>query len=277
MATVAELVTNEIIKRLEAGTIPWFKPWSGVDRAVSYVSRKPYSGINRLLLEPGEYLTYNQVQERGGYVKRGAKSYIVVFYKPITVIEGEDEEPEVKRVLRYYRVFNVNDTSLEPHTLEEVEHDNTAVESAEEVIDNYINREHIRVINDRLSGRALYSPDDDLIVVPTLNQHKSAEHYYSTIFHEMGHSTAHKSRLDRLSNKSYYRKSESYSREELIAELTSSMLCAYTHVDIAEVIDNSAAYINSWLQALKNDKNMILISSAKAEKAYNYILTGARA
>lgn len=81
MPSVAEIVTNTIIKKLEAGVAPWFKPWDG-GQAINYITGKPYRGINTLLLDAGQYATYKQITEEGGYIKRGAKSYIAVFYKP---------------------------------------------------------------------------------------------------------------------------------------------------------------------------------------------------
>lgn len=275
MATVAELVTNEIIQRLEAGTIPWFKPWQGGE-TVNYITGKPYQGINRLLLDGGEYATFKQITDRGGKVNKGAQGHIVVFYKPLTVVDEGEDEPKVIRMLRYYKVFNIADTNLQPKQDNSTEHTNYTIDNCQAVIDDYISREGIKLRNLKKSDRASYSPTTDIINLPLLSQFTDSKHYYATAYHEMAHSTGHKSRLDRLSKTAHFGNAE-YSREELIAEITSAMLCNHTGIDTAEVIDNSAAYIGNWLQALKNDKNMILVASAKAEKAYNYILTGARA
>lgn len=105
---VSEVVTNTIIKKLEEGHIPWIKPWDYVD-AVNYVSQKPYAGINKLLLDGGEYLTFKQIKDNGGNIKPGSKAKIVVFYKPWDIEDKETGEIVHTRVMRYYNVFSIAD------------------------------------------------------------------------------------------------------------------------------------------------------------------------
>lgn len=268
--TVAEIVTNEIIKRLESGVIPWNKPWSGGE-AINYITQKPYRGINRLLLDSGEYATYQQITSKGGKIKKGAKSHIVVFYKPIEYVNNETDEIKIVKYLRYYRVFSLEDVEGLPSKQTIKERENFTIDRCQSIADDYINREGIKLRNLKTSSRAYYSPSTDVINVPKIEQFTSSEHYYSTLFHEMAHSTGHKSRLDRLTKTAHFG-NEEYSREELVAEITSAMLDNYTGIDSNELIDNSAAYCQSWLNALKADGNMVLVASAQAEKAYNYIL-----
>lgn len=266
--SVANIITDIIIKKLEQGEIPWFKPWK-TGQAVNHITGRPYSGINRLLLDKGEYLTFKQVQDLGGKIKKGSKSSIVVFYKSYDV-EDEETEDELKtvRVLRYYRVFSLSDIEgIEPKWTELM--DNKEIATCESVIDEYVAKSGIK-FESTFSDRAYYSPSDDMVNVPLINQFESSEHYYSTVFHELAHSTGHKSRLDRLDKTAHFG-NEEYSREELVAEITSAMLCDYTGINSSELLDNSTAYIQSWLKALKNDKHMVLYAGAKAEQAYNMI------
>lgn len=269
MATVAQIVTNTIIKKLNSGVIPWVKPWQGGE-SVNYVTQKPYTGINRLLLDGGEYLTFKQIQQLKGHIKRGAKSHIVVFYKPIEITDDETDEIKQINLLRYYRVFSLSDVEGIDSKQVLKERANFTIDRCQSVVDNYINKSGVTLSNE-ISSRAYYRPSNDTVVLPMLTQFNSSQHYYATAFHEMAHSTGHKSRLNRLTSTAHFGNSE-YSREELIAEITAAMLCNYTGFDSAELIDNSAAYIQSWLKSLKNDVNMILVASAKAEKAYSYIL-----
>lgn len=270
MASVAEIVSNEIIKKLEKGVAPWIKPWQG-GKPINYITGKPYRGINLLLLEAGQYLTFKQITEKGGHIRKGAKSSIVVFYKPLEVAKTEEDEPKLIRLLRYYRVFNLNDVDgIEPRKTEE-EHYNFTIDNCESIVNDYISRENIRLNNKAKSDRAYYSPLTDSITLPTLEQFKNSQHYYSTAYHEMAHSTGHKSRLDRLDMKAYFA-SDAYGREELVAEITSAMLCSYSGIDTAEIMDNTASYCKSWIDAIKEDKNMVLVSAAKAQAAYDMIL-----
>ena len=127
--------------------------------------------------------------------------------------------------------------------------------------------------NDKPSDRAYYSPSKDCVIVPMLTQYAIAEEYYSTTFHELTHSTLHETRLNRKSEQKLAAfGSEDYSREELVAEMGSAMLCATAKIDSEKAFKNSVAYIQSWLKALKNDKKMIVWAAARAEKAAKYIL-----
>ncbi len=271
MSNVAEIITNEILQKLSEGQIPWRRDWI-TSPAINYISGRPYTGINRLLLDGGQYATYRQITERNGKIKRGAKSHLVVFYKPLTVTEEDENEPKTVRMLRYYRVFNIADTTLEPREIEGM-HENYSIENCEKVINDYIAREGITVERDAFSNRAYYSPSTDTIRMPTLSQFEDSKKFYGTFYHELVHTTLAKSRLNRDISTSFFG-SESYSREECIAEIGSCLLCNHTGINTAEIFDNSVAYIQGWLKALKDDKNMILYAAAKADKAVEFILHG---
>ena len=276
---VYEIVTKRIISEMEKGIIPWHRPWCGVaEGARSYTTGKPYSLINQFLIaEAGEYITFKQAQKLGGSVKKGAKSKLVVFYQSL-VKEAETAEGEKKIInipcLRYYNVFNIKDCEgIEPHNdIKPYEH--TGSEAAERVISEYIaNNEPLQLQNDKPSNRAYYSLSEDKVVLPMLSQYAEESEYYSTAFHELTHSTMPKSRCNRVSEgKIAAFGDEVYSREELVAELGSSYICGKLGITTDTSEKNSAGYIQSWFNSLKNDKKMIVWAASRAEKAANYIL-----
>lgn len=269
---IYEMITNQIIKKLEQGTIPWRKPWvNGV--AVNWKTQKEYRGINTMLLDGGEYATFKQIRDAGGKVKKGEKSQIVVFWK-LTKFKNEDEETgeeEEKTVplLRYYRVFKVGEQTegIEPKC-KDIEFNHDPIAEGEKIKDGYMDAPNYTWE----SGRAYYKPFADIVNVPPLKDFPNPSEHYSTLFHEIVHSTGHKDRLNREGVKGLASfGSETYSKEELIAELGASMLCGVAGID-NQTIDNSASYINSWLNVLKNDKTLIVSASQQAQKAVDYIL-----
>ena len=287
MANVYQMVTDRITAQLEQGNIPWRKPWTGasVDNggAINYVSRRPYSLINQLVLgRPGEYLTWKQIEELGGKVKKGAKAGMVVFFKSLLIEDKENIDPETGKAktktvpyLQYYNVFHLDDvegidTKIVPGEAPEVE----PIEAAEKVITDYLRREgHLRFQNDKPSNRAYYSPTLDEVVVPMLSQYEIPEEYYSTTFHELTHSTLKADRCDRVAeNANAHFGNEVYSREELVAEIGSAMICNRVGIEVEKAFRNSVAYIKGWLRALKDDPKMIVWAASRAEKAARFII-----
>lgn len=282
------MVTDRIIEQMEKGIIPWQEPWTGgTGVAISYNSRKPYSFLNQLLLgKPGEWLTWKQIQDLKGTVKKGTKSKFVVFYQ---WVEKKVENPDTKGIedhsypiLKWYNVFHIDDTEGIESKIVKVEADNTIkpIEKAEAVVNDYVERESkatgFKFINNIESSRAYYSPSADEVVVPNLSQYAIPEEYYSTAFHELTHSTMHEKRCNRKEeNKMAAFGSEDYSREELVAELGAAMLCNRIGIEAEKAFKNSVGYIQSWLKALKNDPKMIVWASGRAEKAAKYILNEA--
>ena len=279
---IYQMVTDRIIEQMNAGIIPWHQPWvGGAAMAISYTTRKAYSMLNQLLLgKPGEWLTWNQIQAKDGRVKPGAKSRFCVYCQPV---EKEKYNPETGEMvpdkyllLKWYRVFHIDDTQgIESLCSSTIPGDSLSpIKQAELAIDGYLNREaSLRFINDRFSDSAYYSPSRDEVVVPMLAQYALVEEYYSTAFHELTHSTMHAARCNRQSESSISRFGDSaYSREELVAEMGSAMICNRLGIEHEKAFKNSAAYIQSWLKALKNDNKMIIWASARAEEAARYIL-----
>ena len=269
-------VTDRIIQQMEQGILPWAKPWGGITGgAYSGTTGKPYSLLNQMLLnEPGAYYTFNQIHKLGGCVRKGEKSQMVVFWKQIPVKEQDSLTGEFKEnlipMLRYYNVFHIDQCEGIIHTKVTEEQLHTD-EDADSIISAYLDRSGVALIQ-RVGDEAYYSPSRDCVVLPIPEQFKSMEERYSTAFHELAHSTGHQSRLDRLRATAHFG-NESYSKEELVAEITATALMNYTGLETKGTFRNSTAYIQSWLTALRNDKRMIVSASGAASKAFHFIVS----
>ena len=273
---VYEMVTERIIKQLEQGTIPWQKPWTGVrSGAFNRVSKKHYSLINQAILEkPGEYATFKQWKDLGGHIKKGAKAEIVVFWKIIDVDEKNDKgEIEKKKLplLRYYNVFHISQVEGVEPLKEKLNTEIEPIEEADRIIKDYVDREHI-TFKECISDKAFYRPMTDTVVVPLKEQFKNTNSFYQVAFHEITHSTGAQKRLDRDIKELAPFGSEIYSKEELVAELGSAFLINHLGIETEGTFQNSASYIESWLQVLRTDNKFVVSASSKAEKAVNYIL-----
>ncbi|MFV8830144.1 ArdC family protein [Alkalihalobacterium sp. APHAB7] len=264
---IYEIFTDQIIEKLKEGTIPWRQPFKN-GLAVNWKTQKPYRGINTFLLDGGEYATFKQIQEAGGKVKKGAKSQIVVFWKMLEVEEEDSDQLKKVPMLRYYKVFKVGEQTegINPkRELETFEHD--PIEEAEKIIREYMNSPTYSF----RSGGAWYKPFEDHINVPPKEDFEQIHDYYSVFYHEMIHSTGHSSRLKRegiIKHNGFG--SESYSKEELVAELGASMLCGVTGI-VNQTIENNVSYINSWMKQLKDDPTLIVKASQQAQKACDHI------
>lgn len=281
--SVYELITDRIISELENGVIPWQKPWTGTKNgAISGTTGKPYSLLNQMLLgKPGEWYTFNQVKQLGGMVRKGEKSYLVVFWKQTPVKEENPETGEIKEklvpMLRYYNVFHVDQCDgIEPKIIDPDAIDPATLpadEMADRIISDYLTRSGV-TLEHRKGDEAFYSPTSDRVVLPLREQFTTMNEYYSTAFHELTHSTGHNSRLNRLTGKAFFG-NEEYSQEELVAELGAAALLNHVGIETGSSFHNSVAYIQSWLRVLRNDSRFIISASGKAEKAVNYILGNA--
>lgn len=284
MADVMSMVTDRIIAALEEGCVPWRKPWHSSGRgAFNRISGRKYSLLNQMMLaHEGEYASFKQWSTLGGHIKRGSKSEIVVFWKWLEdekADEKDPDEPEEKprkrAVLKYYRVFHISQVEgVEPLEREvSVHYDHEPIREAERVLCDYVKREGI-VMDAADYSEAYYSPGQDLIHVPGIWLYKDKEEYYSTIFHEAIHSTGTANRLHRKGLKKVSFGSETYSREELVAEIGSAGILSSLGIETKETFENSAAYIQGWLSLMRNDKRMVVIAAGQAEKAMKYILEG---
>lgn len=266
---VYEMVTARIIEKLENGVVPWRQPWINTN-PVNWVTGKPYRGVNAWLLESGEYATFNQIKSAGGKVIKGAQAHMVVFWK---WLEKEDEDTqEIVKIpfLRYYNVFEIN-TQVEglQSKRKQTTFAHNPIEEAEKIVAGYQDAPVIMFA----PGRAFYAPLADKISVPAISDYPNPNEYYSTMFHEMVHSTGHKARLNRegVARDQIAFGDELYSKEELIAEMGAAMLCGVAGID-NHTLEMNSSYIHSWLRKLKEDKKLIVTAAGQAQKASDFIL-----
>ena len=265
-------ITSRIIEQMEQGVIPWKKPFIGSNAAISYTTGKPYSLLNQMLLgEPGEYLTFRQCIQAGGHMRKGEKSRMIVFWKWLQ--EEDKDTGEIKEIpyLRYYNVFHISQCEgIASRCIISPVSAPAADETAESIISSYLKRSGVRLYHKDISS-AFYRPSDDSITLPYRERFRNTAGYYGTAFHEIAHSTGHHSRLNRIDSTAHFGSSE-YSKEELVAEIASAALANHAGLETADSFRNNAAYIQNWLQVLKNDKRFIISASGRAEKAVNFIL-----
>ena len=277
MSKVQNIIADVIIKRLESGTIPWKPTWR-LQTPQNYMSKKPYRGLNVLLLSSMEYklpyyLTFKQIQDLGEYVKPGEKGHVITYYANSGKSDNEDnnnqeESKTYKSYLRYYTVFNVEQTTLDLSKIPSSDDLNPPnIESCATLINNICDPPKIT----HTEFNPCYNKKSDEIILPYPKDFNSMEHYYSILFHELAHSTGHAKRLNRDSlTSSTHFGSDIYSEEELVAEIGAFMLCCECGISNS-TIDNQMAYIKGWLKALNDDKNMVFKASSQAQKAVDYI------
>ena len=303
-------ITNQIVKMLQEGKVPWHNEW--LQYQIDFLTKRIYSGFNQLWLtltmnfkryKSPYWLGYKQVQKLKGKVKKGETGSRIYFFsryipcnvqkmcgnckekksclksdmiqatnknekiKDINTVYKicEDYEPMWKVILQSHVVFNIEQTTLEiPNQTEEYMFDYSGIKK---VLEGYTD------IPPVLEGgtRAFYNRKEDYIGMPIKRLFFSEEAYYSTLFHELVHSTGYEKRLNRKSLYSI-KGSEQYAFEELIAELGAMFLCLEAKIKNKRKIENSAAYIQSWIKVLQNNPDWIFKASRQAEKAVNYIL-----
>jgi antirestriction protein ArdC len=285
---VYQIITDLIIEKLESGTIPWKQPWSDYGLACNYLSKKPYQGINQLILaglhSKPFYLTFQQAVSLGGRIKKGAKSIPVTYWnfvyrhkesgKKLSEAEAKSTPAEflVKTAfLKYYRVFNVDDILDVVFDIPELQpgQHNYTIEKCEAIINEMPNKPEIR----HKEYKAYYHPVYDYINMPPIEHFKTSELYFHVLNHEVIHAVGHPKRLNRFEgNEISAFNSANNSKEELIAEIGAAFLSNHGGVLNTDTLEDSAAYIQGWLRQLKNDKKFIVEASAKAQKAVDYIL-----
>ena len=274
--SVYEIVTQRIIEQLEAGVAPWKKPWTSKAPA-NLCSTKEYRGLNVLMLASQGYpsrfwLTFSQANKLGGHIKKGAKGSLVVYWnigqeREVTKPDGSIKN-QTPFLLRYSTVFNLSQTEgIDiPAKLLGEQRENNPIADCEAIVSAMPNRPTFEQ-----SDAAWYRPSTDAVGMPHLNAFHSSAEYYSTLFHELAHSTGHATRLAREGfDKPVQFGSESYSKEELIAECTAAMLCGVTGIHI-QTLGNSASYLKTWMARLKADFKLIVQAASAAQKAADYI------
>lgn len=276
---VYQEITDKIIEQLRNGTVPWQQPWFGSNEAISYATGKPYSLLNQMILggESAEYVTWHQIQMLKGRIHKGSKGRKVYFWNTIDKVEEtEDGKRIIKKIpyLRTYTVFRVDDCDFITKRWPPKTNNSTIspIKQAEDVANKYLQREQIELKHTN-PNEAYYSISHDYINIPSINHFRRAEDYASVLYHECCHSSGHPQRLGRLriNDHSAPFGSENYSKEELIAEMGSAFALRRLGIDTTNTQQRNAAYIQSWIQVLKNDTSMVVIAAGKAEKAVRYI------
>ncbi len=276
MNDLYQAVTDRIIVSLEAGVPPWICPWQhGSDGThKNLASHKPYRGINVLLLNlqamaegypDTQWLTYKQASELGAHVKKGEIGTPIVFFKfrEVEDSKAETEDRKVVPMLRTYTVFNAAQIEGLPARLQEPPPDNywSPCEEAEDIL--LASGASIR----HGGNRAFYSPGEDVIQLPPASYFPEADGYYGTALHELTHWTGHPDRCNRPLGRRH--SIDAYAYEELVAEMGAAFLCA--HCRLPARLEH-ASYIDSWLDALKQDKRLIFVAAGAAQKAADFVL-----
>lgn len=279
---VYEMVTAKVIEKLESGVVPWHRPWAGGGLPMNMKSRKEYKGMNVWLL--GDHSSpwwgsMKQINDLGGKVLAGEKSSLCVFNdkklkKSAKDADGDDESESDGKgkyywLLKYYRVFNIAQTTLKDDPRFKVETKvHEPIKEAAEIVDGMPSRP----VMESREASAFYRPSADMVNVPELKYFESAEEYYSVVFHELTHSTGHSSRLGRKGVEECAAfGSATYSEEELVAEMGAAFLCGKCGIE-RRTLDNSAAYIAGWLNRLKDDRRLLVKAAGAAQKAADFIL-----
>jgi antirestriction protein ArdC len=270
-------VSTRIISELEAGAAPWIKPWSatpGANVPCNAVSNRPYSGSNVVLLWMAQaagfrtprYLTFKQALELGGHVRKGERGTKIYFVKHLQVRDEDDDTvTHIVPMLRDYTVFNIDQCEKLPERVvapAAVKPHNSDERSA--AIDEFLKCTDASIREG--AGEAYYLPGADFISLPRFETFKSAAHFYSTAFHELGHWTGHKSRLARDLRHRFGERA--YAAEELVAELCSAFLCAEFSID-GDL--RHAGYIQNWIGLLKADTRAFFTACSRAQAAADFL------
>jgi len=277
---VYQIVTDRVIAALEAGQIAWRKPWHaayGLPR--NYVSGRAYTGINAFLLHlvggTPFFLTFRQARELGGNIRKGAKGMPVIYYNVTTRTDQQTGEEEKMPFIKYYTVFSIDDVEGVKITLPEQPRDRAhePLATAEPLVANWTSCPHI----EHGGAQAYYAPGPDVVNVPRPETFVSGEAYYSTLFHELTHATGHPSRLDRPDLAEALRPSgrAGYAREELTAEMGAAFLCGHAGLNPGATLENTAAYLQFWLEQLRSDKKLVVQAASRAQRAAELILGNA--
>lgn len=276
-----EEVTQTIIDALERGVVPWRSPILGRGKAghpTNLESDRPYAGVNVFLLALAgwsagygsrHWLTFKQALARGGSVRKGERSTLVVFWKLYETKDRETGDSATVPVLKHYHVFNAEqcDGIITPDTADLAPTEFRPIDAAQAIANGYVGGPSVT----HTGSRAFYRPSTDAVVLPEATRFTSGEEYYSTLFHELAHSTGHSSRLDRkLDTDLSPFGSADYAKEELVAEMASAFLSAEAGIRPA-VIENQAAYVAGWLKSLRDDKRLVVTAAGAAQRAADWI------
>ena len=282
-ADVYTHVTDRILADLAQGVRPWMKPWSAshtegkISRPLRF-NGTPYRGMNVLLLwgevldrgyQAPIWMTYKQAQELGGQVRKGEAGALVVYADRFTKTETGDKGEDIERQIPFmkgYTVFNVEQIDGLPAQYRPAPSPALPALALHQAAEGFFAATGATVHHG--GNRAFYSPARDLIQLPPAEAFKDAESYAATKAHELIHWTGHTSRNAREFGKRFG--DDAYAFEELVAELGAAFLCADIGIT-PEIRDDHAAYLDHWLQVLKQDKRAIVSAASHAQRAADYL------
>jgi len=285
-STIRSQITEQIITALEGNLLPWRRPWAkskNSSRAANVVSKRAYSGINPLILELhrlkhglgsrwyGTFAQWQQlgceVSKRPEHVEKGQWGARIMFYSPLkkTRIDKDTGEAHEDRffMMRTFVVFSADQVVGADKWQSKIEDCQDSVpdfQPAEELI--AATGADIR----HLGEDAFYSPTFDYIQVPLKNKFNPIGSYYETVFHELGHWSEPEHRVGCVSDHA------GYAMNELVAEMSSSFLATELGVPQGESMNNHAAYLKHWLEAMKGDTSFIFKASTQASKVTDFLL-----
>ena len=276
MSTYTEFcttITQQLFNIIETkgSLLSWHKNWDSLGSAqLPLGANGLYHGANILPLlnaqwsegfQSNQWFTFHQIQEQGGYVKKGAKSRTVFFWmlnKTEREVDGEKIE-QLLPVFKTYRVFNAEQSSLELASIE------SPVFQAH-IVDAWVAKLGVTVSH--FGSRAYYSQKDDVIVIPNIDRFQSQHNYYATLLHELVHASAGQNRLQRQCADDYDKHPKARAAEELVAEIGSVFLAI--HCGLKAEVENHASYIQHWKTLLTEQE--IMSATHKAAKAFEWII-----
>lgn len=278
---IYKMITDQIIRLLQEGTIPWKRPWADNGPPRNLASQRPYRGFNVFMLSLRGYaspfwLTAKQLERMGGQIKPEEKPVPVVCWRWRAMIEiasGKDESGE-KEIWSpwcwFYEVFNTDQCLGITHKLPKIRRrEFNPIQTCEKIVGGMPTRPKL----EHTEAKACYRPLFDTVNMPNADLFSSNEEYYSVLFHELVHSTGHQERLGRhkILKKGFDSFVHMYSQEELVAEMGAAFLCAHAGIE-SSTMENSGAYIEAWLKKLNSDKRAVFFAAAHAQKAVDFIL-----
>lgn len=293
--SVYEIINDLLINSIESGTIPWRKTWDskasiGDGTAfMNFRSKKNYTGVNPWLisafLKPHHcnyFLTKAQIEGRGGKIKKDATVFRIVYLGraiKTLIVDPTPEKPDgdvltrAIRFLKEYRIYNLADTEgidWKKNLPNKPKTEKERLENCELVYKMYPNKPTLSHGGDS----AHYVPSKDHVQMPVYESFKKPQEYYTTLFHELIHSTGSPKRLKRDFSGRFG--NAKYAYEELIAEIGATYICGHTGI-LFTTKNNSAAYLKGWMKALtteaKENKTFFFKAASDAQKASNYILS----
>lgn len=305
--SVADIVVERLIDKIEnEGRLPWHKPFMAP--CMNWYSKTEYKGINKVLLDGGEYITpnqlkkYNEEKNTNYWFEKGTPYEVVVFYSKKETPLSDKQVEEIKAngmpdklkgrvytdvdgslikrswLLRYYRVYNIEHIKDKEGNKLPPKMGKTVVEkhtNAEDIVNKYTSNTGVKIYND--STGAYYTHLGDEVHLPKPNYFDSMEAYYRVLFHELIHSTGTNWRLDRQCFEEYHTSNKIRGKEELIAEMGGLLLASEAGFrEDTNLADNSLNYMQGWVSWMKGNPSEVLNGMLQAEKAKNYILSGGK-